>query len=86
MSGVLRINLLMCVCPSSLGVSIQWESTAYRASEDSGTAELVLLKEGETTFNASVTVTTMTATASSKYISYIHQSIISSAKWTSAIF
>ena len=56
----------MCVCPSSLGVNIQWENTAYAVSEDSGTAELVLLKEGETTFNASVTVTTMTATASSK--------------------
>ena len=54
--------------PPSLGVNIHWEATAYTVNEDSGMVQLVLLKEGETTFDASVTVMTMTATASSKYI------------------
>ena len=56
------------MCPFSPGVSIQWEDTAYTVNEDSAVVELVLLKEGETTFDASVTVMTVTATASSKYV------------------
>ena len=60
----------MCV-PSSPGVSIQWEATAYTASEGSGAVQLVLLREGETTSDITVTVTTMAATATSKYHSIL---------------
>ena len=44
------------VCLFFPGVSIQWNSTAYTVSEDSGTAQLVLIKEGTTEINASVEV------------------------------
>ena len=60
----------MCVCPSSLGVSIQWEANAYTVSEDSGTVHLVLLKEGSTEINASVEVVTVAGNASGE----IHRS------------
>ena len=59
------------VCPSSPGVNIKWKNITYTVNEDSVIVELVLLKEGQTTFDASVTVMTMTATASSEY-NYIY--------------
>ena len=55
--------------PSSLGVNIQWDSTAYTVSEDSEIVQLVLLKEGFTVSNVSVEV--MTAAGSA--IGEIHQ-------------
>ena len=56
-----------CVCvPSSPGVSIQWEATAYTASEGSGAVQLVLLREGNTTFGAAVEITTVAITATGR--------------------
>ena len=48
----------MCV-PTLLGVSIQWEMTAYTVTENSGTVQLVLIKEGSTDINASVAIMTV---------------------------
>ena len=50
-------------CPTSPGVSIQWEATAYTVSEDSGIIQLVLLKEGATVNNVSVEVVTVAGSA-----------------------
>ena len=56
-----------CVCvPSSPGVSIQWEATAYTASEGSGAVQLVLLREGSADGNVSVQVTTVAGSATGK--------------------
>ena len=62
-SGVLSVHLPLCVCPSSPGVSIQWEATAYTVSEDSGTVQLMLLKEGSAGSNISVEVATVAGSA-----------------------
>ena len=51
------------MCPSSSGVRIQWQTTAYTVSEESGTVQLVLLKEGPTVSNVSVEVMTIVGTA-----------------------
>lgn len=56
------------MCLLSSEVTIQWENTTYTVSEDSGTVELVLLKVGETTFSASVEITTIAVSATGRYI------------------
>ena len=56
----------VCVS-SSTGVTIQWEITAYTVSENSGTVQLMLLKEGFTDNNVSVEVTTVGSGATGKW-------------------
>ena len=51
------------VCSSSPGVSVQWQVNSYTVSEDSGTVQLVLLKEGPTVSNVSVEVMTVASSA-----------------------
>ena len=50
----------MCASP---GVRIQWEIIVHTVNEDSGIVQLVLLKVGETTFSASVEITTVAISA-----------------------
>ena len=47
----------------SIGVNIQWEATAYTYSENSGTVELLLFKEGSTLSSVSVEVITVAGSA-----------------------
>lgn len=54
------------MCPSSPGVLIQWETTAYTVSEDVGAVQLMLLKVGSTVSNVSVQVMTVTVNATGK--------------------
>ena len=42
---------------------IEWETTTYTTSEDSGTVQLVLLKEGTTVRNVTVEVMAMDSSA-----------------------
>ena len=63
---MLNVYQPLSVCPTSPGVSIQWENTAYTVNEDSGTVQLVLLKEGSTDNNVSVEVTTVASSATGK--------------------
>ena len=62
-----RITFYGCtssyMCSSFPGVRIQWEATAYTVSEGSEVFQLVLLKEGETTFDAAVEITTVAINA-----------------------
>ena len=61
--GVCTVHLPLCFCPISLGVTVQWGATAYTYSEDCGTVQLVLLKEGSTVSNVSVEVVTVAGNA-----------------------
>ena len=65
---VLCVHLPLCVFPSSPGVSIRWENTAYTISEDSGTVQFILLKEGSTDSNVSVEVMTVASSATGEQI------------------
>ena len=47
-----------------LGVRIQWEATSYTYSENIGTVQLVLLKEGSAVSDVLVEVTTVVGSAS----------------------
>ena len=51
------------MCLSYPGVSIQWEASAYTASEGSGTVQLLLLKVGSTDRDVSVEVMTVAGSA-----------------------
>ena len=51
------------MCFSSPGVRIQWNSTAYTASEDRRLVQLMLLIEGFTATNVSVKVKTIAGSA-----------------------
>ena len=46
---------------------IQWETTVYTVSEDSGTVQLVLLKKGLSSYNLTVSVTTQDSSAKGTY-------------------
>jgi len=60
---VLSVHLSLCVCSFSPGVSIRWEVTEYRVSEDIATVQLVLLKKNFLSYNLTVTVTTQDSSA-----------------------
>ena len=44
-------------------MNVQWQVSSYTVSEDSGTVQLVLLKEGPTVSNVSVEVMTIASSA-----------------------
>ena len=60
--------LTQCVCLISPGVSIQWQTTTYTVSEDSGTVQLVLIKADATVSNVSVKIATIASSAIGKSV------------------
>ena len=68
----MSVHLSLCVCSFSPGVSIWWEATEYRVSEDIATLQLVLLKKNFLSYNLTVTVTTQDSSAKGIIIKYMH--------------
>lgn len=62
-SDTYYISLCSILLVHSLVVSVRWESSSYTVSETSGSVELTLLPEGTTSYDITLTVTTLAGSA-----------------------